>query len=147
MNSLHITSLYTNIPIKNSPNLFAIHLRKIKFNSSFSINTLIDICKHITNMTYFKFNNKFYKHKSSLPMGNPFSSVLVGLFLESRSLNYTLLLNVIFLKYIDDILIFLPQNIKFKKIAEKLNNVEPFINFTNEKESYNIIPFFRHPNY
>ena len=30
--------------------------------------------------------------------------------------------------------IFLPQNIKIEKIAEKLNNVEPSMNFTYEKK-------------
>ena len=40
------------------------------------INTLIDICKHITNMTYFKFNNKFYKKKSGHPIGHSVGGVL-----------------------------------------------------------------------
>ena len=43
--------------------------------------------------------------------------------------------------FIEDILIFLPQNIKIEEITEKLNNVRPSINFTNEKESNNTIPF------
>ena len=38
----------------------------------------------------------------------------------------------------DDILIFLPQNIKIEKIAEKLNNALPSINFIYEKKSNNI---------
>ena len=63
-------------------NLLAIHLRLIKFKSSLPINTRINIRKHITNMTYFKFNSKFYKHKSGLPMGNSISEVLACLFLE-----------------------------------------------------------------
>ena len=82
MNSLDITSLYTDIPIKKCPDLLTTHLRKIKFNSPRSINTLVNICKHITNMTYFKFNNNFYKQKYGLPMGNPLSRVLACQFLE-----------------------------------------------------------------
>ena len=35
--------------------------------------------------------------------------------------------------YVDDILIFLLQNMKIEEIAEKLNNVEPSINFFYEK--------------
>ena len=61
MTSLDIMPLYPNIHIKKCLNFLATHLRKIKFNSSLPINILIDICKYITNMTYFKFNNKFYK--------------------------------------------------------------------------------------
>ena len=37
---------------------------------------------NITNMTYFKFNNKFYKQKYGLPMGNTLNGVLACLFLE-----------------------------------------------------------------
>ena len=78
------------------------------------------------------------------PLGNPLSGILAGLFLEffdSSSFTYKLPSNTTYVRYIDDILIFLPQNIKIEEIAEKLNNVEPSINFTYEKESNNTIPF------
>ena len=55
VNSLDINSLYTNVPIKNASTFLLLTLEKLH------INTQIRICKHITNMTYFKFNNKFYK--------------------------------------------------------------------------------------
>ena len=95
-------------------------------------------------MTYFKFNNKFYKLKSGLAMGNPLSRILACLFLEfweSSPFKYRLPSNCTYFRYIDDILIFLPQNIKIEKIAEKLNNIQPTIIFTFEKESNNTIPF------
>ena len=37
----------------------ATHLRKIKLNSPLLINTQIKISKQITDMTYFRFDNKF----------------------------------------------------------------------------------------
>ena len=144
MNSLDITSLYTNTLIETCLNLLVTHKTKIKFTSPLPINTLINICKYITNMTYFKFNNKFYKQKYGLPMGNPLSGVLACLFLEfleSGFFKYKLPSNTTYFKYIDDILIFLPQNIKIEEVAEKQSNVEPSINFTYEKESNNTIPF------
>ena len=82
--------------------------------------------------------------KCGLPIGNQLSGVLVCQFLEfleSNPFKYRLSSNTTYLRYIDDILIFLPQNIKIEEIAEKLNNVEPSINFTYEKESNNTIPF------
>ena len=75
-------------------------------------------------MIYFKSYNKFYKLKSSLPVGNPLSGVIAGLFLESNPFKHRLHCNTTYLGYIDDILIFLSQNIKIEEIAEKLNNVE-----------------------
>ena len=124
MNSLDITSLYTNIPIKKCFNLLATHLRKMKFNSSLPINILIYNCKHISHMTYFRFSNKFYKQKSGLPMGNPLITVLASVFLkvlEPSSFKYRLPTNTTYFKYIDNILISLPQNIKIENITEKLN--------------------------
>ena len=77
-------------------------------------------------------------------MGNPLSCVLACLFLEfleSGPFKYRLHINSTYFRYIDDILIFLPQNIKIEHIADKLNTVEPSINFTYEKEYNNTIPF------
>ena len=132
MNSLDITSLYRNIRIKKCLNLLAIHLGKIKFSSSLLINTPTDICKHITNMTYFKFNNEFYKQKSGFPIENSVSSVLAGLFLESVPFKYRLLINATYFRYIDDILIFLPQNIKNPRDCSEIKQYWTLIlgNFT-----------------
>ena len=77
-------------------------------------------------------------------MGNPLSRVLACLFLEffeSSLCKYKVSSNTTYFRYIDDILIFRPQNIKIKETAEKLNNIEPSINFTYEKESNNTILF------
>ena len=62
-------------------------------------------------------------------------------FLESGSFKCRQLSNTTYFRYIDDILIFLPQNIKIEYIAEKLNNVEHSINFTYGNESNNTKPF------
>ena len=123
--------------------LRATYVRKIKFKSPLPINTFVNIYKVITNMTYFKFNNKFYKQKHDLPMGNPLCRVLACLFLEfleSAPFKYRLLSNTTYFRYIDDIHIILPQNIKIEEITEKLNHVEPTIYFTYEKESINTAP-------
>ena len=110
MKSLDIPSLYSNIPIIKCLNRLATHLR----------NTQINICKHITNRTYFKFNNKFYKSKYGLPMGNPHSKVLVYLFLEfieSGLSKYRLPSNTTYFRYIDDIFIFLSKHKNLRGIC------------------------------
>ena len=61
-------------------------------------------------------------------MRNPLNGVLASLFLiflESGSFNYRVAINTTYFRYIDDILIFLPQNIKTEEITEKINNVDP----------------------
>ena len=71
-----------NIPIKKCLTFLATHLRKIEFNSSFPINTPYQHLQTHNKHNLFKFNNKFYKQKSGLHMGNPLSRVLACLFLE-----------------------------------------------------------------
>ena len=85
-NSLDITSLNSNIPIRKGFNLLPTNLRKIKFNSTLSMNTRINICKYITNMIYFKFNNNFNKQKQGHPIGNPHSGIFICLFLELKTI-------------------------------------------------------------
>ena len=83
-------------------------------------------------------------------MGNPLSGILVSLFLEfleSGPFKYRLPSNTTYFRYINDILIFLPQNIKIEEVAEKQSNVEPSINFTYEKEFNNYNTFPGRPNY
>ena len=144
MNSLDIISLYTNVPIKKCLNLLLKHLKKINFNLPFPPKIFIEIIRLITDMTYFQFNNNFYKQKFGLPMGNPLSGVLACLFLEfleSGPFKFRLPKDAVYFRYIDDILIFLPENTKIEHIKNKLNTVEPSIKFTHETENNNSIPF------
>ena len=77
-------------------------------------------------------------------MRNPLSGVLACLFLEfldSSPFIYRVTINATYFRYIDIFTHSLSQNIKIENIAEILNNFEPSINFTYEKESNNVIPF------
>ena len=79
-------------------------------------------------MIYLKFNNKFNKQKSGFPMGNPLSGVLACLFLEileSGPFKYRLLSNAIYFRYIDNILIFLPQKCENKKDCREIKLLNP----------------------
>ena len=77
-------------------------------------------------------------------MGNPLSGILASLFLEFSEFGpfkYRQPSNTTYFRYSNDILIFLPQNIKIEAIAENINNVEPSINIPKEKKSNNTVPF------
>ena len=107
------------------------------------MNTLFHSIKHITIMTYLKFNCKLYEQKYGIPMGNPLSWRLACLFLEyleSGPFKYRLPNKTTYFRYVDDILIFLSQNVKIDEIAKK-NNVEPSIIIAYERESNNTLPF------
>ena len=61
-------------------------------------------------------------------------------YIESSLFKYRLPSNTPYFRYIEDILIFLPENIKVEEIAEKLNNIEPSISVIDEKESNSTKP-------
>ena len=142
MNSVDLTSHYTNIPVKNTSTFLQLTQEKINLTHYYT-NTLINIWKHITNVTCFKFNIKFYEHTYSHSIGYSHSGLLICLFLEhleSSTFKCRLLSNTTYFRYIDDILIFQPQYIKIEEIVEKVN-VERSIKLTYNKESNSTILF------
>ena len=143
MNSLDITSLYTNIPTKKCLNLLAIHLRKIKFYSPLPVNTLVNTCKHITNMTYFKFNNKFYKQKYGLLMRNPLSGVLACLFREFLEFLNTDYLATPHIQDISTIYLFsYPKASELKKSQKKWTMLNPPWTLPMKKNLITPYPFW-----
>ena len=66
-------------------------------------------------------------------MGNPLgvSACLFLEFLEYGPLKYRLPISATYFRYIDYILIFLPQNIKIENITEKLDNIEHSYNLSH----------------
>ena len=80
-------------------------------------------------------------------MGSPLSGVLACLFielLESKPFKYILPNDIHYYKYIDGILIIYPDKHNIHPITQKLNQVEPTINFTYELEKKQLPTFSRH---
>ena len=81
--SYDVTSLYTNVPVKES---IQILLEKI-FNdnctrySGFSKNEFRDLLNIAISNTYFFFNKLLYKQVDGLAMGNPAAPALANVFL------------------------------------------------------------------
>ena len=82
MASLDVTSLYTNIPVQNCLDLLGKHLKKSKIKLALPTNTVLKICKLITNLCFFEFENNVYKQIYGLPMWSPLSGALACFYLE-----------------------------------------------------------------
>ena len=142
--SLDVQSLYTNIPVDKCLESLRDHLKNTKPNLPIPADTLIDICALCCQMNFFYFNNNLYIQKFGLPMGCPISCALACLFLEfleSGPFQYILPKNSHYYRYIDDALFIYPQNIDLPNLVHRLNDIEPTIKFTFEKEQDNSIPF------
>ena len=77
-------------------------------------------------------------------MGSPLSAVLANLFMETLEAGpfKDIIPNTItYLRYVDDILIISPRRFDLKSLQEKLNSVEPSIQFTLEEEKDDSLPF------
>jgi len=144
LSSLDIKSLYTNIPVNKCITRLENHLKKSNISLPLPTQTIIKICKLCTQNCFFQYNGIFYKQKFGLPMGSPLSGVLACLyleFLESKPFKYILPADSNYFRYIDDILFIYPLNHNITQIVERLNKIEPTINFTHELEHKHTLPF------
>ena len=76
-------------------------------------------------------------------MGSSLSGVLVCLyleFLESQTFKHILPNDIPYFKYINNILIVYPKEHNIPQIVQKLNQVEPSINFKYKLEKNNSLP-------
>ena len=70
-------------------------------------------------------------------MGSPLAAVLAQLAMEVLERNHLKALagpNVIWVRYVDDILAIVPQRLDVSTLLQRLNDVHPTITFTLERE-------------
>jgi hypothetical protein len=109
------------------------------------VEKFINILETILEGNVFQSNNKIYKQTFGTPMGSPLSPVIANIYMEDfeeRALKNSLLKPKLWLRYVDDILIVWPHsNSDLELFLEFLNNIEPTIQFTYEKEENGSLPF------
>ena len=142
--SLDIKSLFTNIPVEKAITLLDNKLSELNINFSIPKSNIIELIRLCTQQNFFSFNNKYYKQKFGLPMGSPLSGVIACLFLEfleAGPFKNILPKNSTFLRYIDDTILICNNRENLISLVERLNEVEPSIEFTLEEEENGKLPF------
>jgi len=71
--SLHVMSLFTNIPIELTVKSVEDGWNYISSNCNIPRDEFLEAIRLILESTYFSFNNKMYKQKFGTPMGSPLS--------------------------------------------------------------------------
>ena len=74
--------MYTNIPIELVTKSIEKRWEYISQKTSIPKKEFLDVISLIINSTYFKFDNKFFKHIFSMSMESPLSSVLANLVIQ-----------------------------------------------------------------
>ena len=144
--SLDILDMFNNIPITRAIDI-AIHRieQSIAFtNSPFSKSNIKRMIQLALNNSYLRFNKKYYKQKTGLPMGNCLSPLLADLYMDDylekhlREVNRP---NKLW-RYVDDILILIKLNEdELDHYVKTLNEIKTNIKFTMEYERNKTINF------
>ena len=101
---------------------------------------LLDFCLSTTN---FKYNNTHYQQIFGTAMGSPVSAVMANLAmenLEQRALSTSLVQPRFWKRYVDDVCAAVKSGL-VQTLRDHLNNIEPSIQFTVERETNQEIAF------
>ena len=134
--SFDVESLFTKVPVNDFIDFLKNELQNYELElPNDIIILLIELC--IKNC-YFSFNNKFYLQLLGMPMGNPLSALIANLymeFFEKYILSTILRSDIIWKRYVDDILVFWPKNLDVNGFLDQLNSLVNSIKFTLEIEN------------
>ena len=140
--SFDITSLFTRVPVCD----LLLYLEDELNNHVFPLpgNTIINLIKLCVVDSKFVFCGNYYSQKFGMSMGNPLSPVLSNLymeFFEKHLLPDILPPDVIWHRYVDDIVCIWPIHHDLESFMVNLNNLVPSIKFTREIENNNCLAF------
>ena len=143
--SFDVTSLFTNIPLKETIKL-AVDLIKTSYpNLKISSADLTKLFKFATCETHFLFNGKFYDQIDGVAMGSPLAPVLANLFMgrneklwienfQGTPLSY-------YRRYVDDTFSVFSNSLEATEFFNYINTRHPNIKFTMETEVNKFNPF------
>lgn len=144
--SLDIDDLFINMPVTRAVDII---INRIDYSEKFIESTLTktdlkQLLLLAMNNSYFPFNNKIYKQKRGLPMGNPLSPLLADLFMHDyRTKHISSVCQPRSLwRYVDDILMITRMSEEeVKQYVKELNSIRSRIRFTHEYEQNGSINF------
>ena len=142
MVSFDVTSLFTCVPVADVLQFLSTELCRYTFTlPNGIIIQLIELC--IVG-TCFTFNEKYYRQKFGMQMGNCLSPVLSNIymeFFESRVANAIFPDNFYWFRYVDDSFGIWDSHFNIDDTLHQLNNLVPTIKFTLEKEDNGCLNF------
>ncbi|XP_069972214.1 uncharacterized protein [Penaeus vannamei] len=92
----------------------------------------------------FEFRGREYDQIQGRAMGSPLSAALAQLFMETLEADHYRSIvgrNVVWLRYVDDILAVVPTRTNLSDLLHRFNAVHPSVQFTTEEERNEQLPF------
>ena len=144
--SFDVVSLFTSIPVK-----LAIQVAKdllsnddtLQDRTTIPVDDIVGLLDFCLSSTNFKYNNNHYQQIFGTAMGSPVSAVTANLVmedLEKRALSTSLSQPCFRKRYVDDLCAAVKSNLVLT-LQNHLNNIEPSIQFTVERETERKISF------
>ena len=145
MVSYDVTSLYTNIPLKETIKIAVDKIFENNENIKIAKSELSKLFEFATSKTHFQFNGTIYDQIDGIAMGSPLAPALANLFmgfhedkwLKSEEGNKISL----YKRYVDDIFCLVENQDMALSTLDFLNCQHDNIKFTIEKEKDNKLPF------
>ena len=136
--SFDVKSLFTNVPNEGAMEALEEALdsaedKELPLPQADFISA-VSLC---TNFGSLEFNGEEFRQHSGLAMGSPLSPVLACLYMESLEKRHYLKIvgeHSTWLRYVDDVFLVTNQRNNLDEMLEKLNSVNPKIQFTLERE-------------
>ena len=143
--SFDVKSLFTNVPVEGALKAIKSVIEKMSADElplpKEDYVKLITLCM---NFGGFTFDSVEYFQHSGLAMGSPLSPVAACLYmewLEKHHYQGIMGKDVIWARYVDDVLVVVPKSMNLSEKLDELNSVDTKIQFTLEKESQGMIAF------
>ena len=142
--SFDVISLFTKVPVDLAARVA--HERLVADTSlvertSLSPDKVMTLLKFCHGATYLSYKGEAYQQTLGTAMGSPVSVTIANLVMENveqRVLATYEAQPPFWKRYVDDTLTALPQ---FQQFHQRLNSIEPTIQFTIEEESEGTLPF------
>ena len=117
----------------------------LKDRTNLTVGTIMELVTVCVRKTYFQYGSNFYKPKDGLVMGSSLSPILANVYLEKfeeEAINTFDPKPLQFLRYVDDIYIEWPENIRpIEELQTHFNMKSNVTKFTLEKEKDEGLPF------
>ena len=143
--SFDVKSLFTNVSVEGALKAIQIVIGSLDPDQlplpKDDYSKLLALCM---NFGGFIFNSEEYCQHSGLAMGSPLSPVAACLYMEwLEKQHYQEIMgeNVIWVRYVDDVLVVVPSDTNLETKLHELNSIDSKIQFTLEKEKQGSIAF------
>ena len=147
MVSFDVTSLYTNVPIKDTLIIvkdLLVNDRDLQTKTNnITAENLLEITELLLTKTCFQFNGKFLKQTDGVAMGGPASSVIAEIYMqahESTALTTTSNPPKVWERFIDDVFLIIKKS-SLEGFSNHVNGLHDQIKFTIEMETNSRILF------